>query len=101
MVDSLYKNHYPRPLGVDDEGIFDISIYHLGGNKSNKGHSLGMQIHPTQGLYRFWDVNSGFYEYNSLEELKANFEDYMVKFYKHTDYNSFTACQYTKKVGEI
>lgn len=92
-IDSIEKT----PLLAQGGGIFSISGYHKDqtpqGDSYVRGHAMGMQIDPTRHLYRFWDVNSGFYQYNTLEEMKNAFQSYLKEFYKD-DFNSFNIGQY-------
>lgn len=88
MIDSLYKDYDKTLVFSHSGGVFEINA-----QRNESGHALGMQIDPAQGVYRFWDVNSGFYQYNSREELTAAFEDYMTKFYNNK-YTYFVVCQY-------
>lgn len=65
------------------------------------GHALGMQLDRKNGIYRFWDVNGGLFEYDSLQELKEAFSSYLAALYPPEDerwpssYNAFHITQYT------
>jgi hypothetical protein len=94
LIDNLVQKHPEALISTLTNGIFDISIFKVGPNIDPAGHAIGMQIDPTRDIYRFWDVNSGFYQYSTLEEMKTAFKEYMDEFYGG-EYNSFHAGQYS------
>lgn len=65
-----------KKKGLSTGGIFDI-----GAKGKNMGHAMGMQINDKDHIYQFWDVNTGFYQYDSLEEMKNAFSQYLDDFY--------------------
>lgn len=96
LIDSLMEKHRSELTAHDTGGLVDIGIYAFDpiNKKFSNGHAMGMQIDPTRYLYRFWDVNSGFYQYSSLEEMKTAMKEYMDEFYEG-EYNYFEAGQYS------
>lgn len=85
LIEKLDKD---RTNWKNQNGVF--AILACGGMQ---GHALGMQIDDTNKIYRFWDVNSGLYEYDSLEGMKEDFIEYMKAFYE-SKYNRFFAKQF-------
>ena len=47
-------------------GIINICAFF----KTGEAHALGIQIDHISKNYRFWDVGSGFYQFNNLEDMK-------------------------------
>lgn len=80
---GLTYNPYPRV-------ILDIGAY---GEES--AHAMGMQIDHTRKLYRFWDVNTGFYSYESVENMKLEFQGYIRYLYENK-FTSYQAYQYLR-----
>ena len=56
------------------------------------GHAMGMQIDDTNKIYRFWDVNTGFYQYESLDAMRKGVDEQMKTYYP--DHNVFCCSQY-------
>ncbi len=77
--------------GFDENGIFHISGW---GNPSKSGHAFGMQILSEDNIYRFWDVNYGFYQYDTFAKMKNAFKFHTKTCYD--DYTTFYACQYSQ-----
>lgn len=105
LIDDIWDKDKKDPsLFGKSSGIFEISIFRIKGQKKDEdGHSLGMQIDRASGIYRFWDVNSGFYSYPNFETLKRETEAYMHEFYgkdesQGTEYNQFFITQYIKQI---
>lgn len=96
LIENIVQNYRQTLLSYEGGGIFDIGIYQFDQANQTKqnGHSIGMQIDPARNIYRFWDVNSGFYQYETLNEMKREFQSYMQAFYEGK-YNRFYAAQYT------
>lgn len=93
----MAKDKEDSSLLERSSGIFGISIYRSGAREL-RAHALGMQIDQQSGIYRFWDVNSGFYSYPNLETLKREAEAYIHDYYgkdeQGIEYNEFLAKQY-------
>lgn len=103
LIESIAATNEKDPtLLGKSSGIFEISFFkkmkEQGKITLTEGHVLGMQIDPVSGIYRFWDVNSGFYSYPNLRALKKAAETYMDEFYgRYPDGlrdNHFYAIQY-------
>lgn len=86
-------------------GIFGIGIRreidYYDEKEYRDAHAVGMQIDQTSHVYRFWDVNSGFYSYPDLATLKREAEAYIQEYYGRdqdgVEYNDFLPIQYFKK----
>jgi len=75
-------------------GIFSINIARMtSADSPGWGHAIGCQIDHQAGIYRFWDVNTGFYEYPSYEQFSTQFSSYLKS--QYPDYNWARAVQYT------
>jgi hypothetical protein len=104
LIEELHERNTQENLGLLDRshGIIDLTVMVEKRNKQGQitafenPHAIGMQIDPMSGTYRFWDVNSGFYSYPSLEMLKTESEAYMQAFYEGK-YNNFSATQYIEE----
>lgn len=98
LIEDIVQNHAETLQPYKGGGIFGVAIYEHDQSKNTltNGHAIGMQIDPMRDIYRFWDVNSGFYQYNTLDEMKTEFQGYMQYFYDGK-YNCFMAAQYTPK----
>jgi hypothetical protein len=93
LIDKIVERNINQNMQLLDRsaGILDITIAGASG-----AHAVGIQVDPLSNIYRFWDVNSGFYNYSSLEELKKETNAYMQEFYQG-EYTRFYATQYYKK----
>lgn len=87
LIEELVKDKkgWPNP-----NGIFGIRA-----TGEEGGHALGMQIDDTNKIYRFWDVNTGFYQYKSLKEMKNAFVEYLKALYDNS-FTKLSAFQYVK-----
>lgn len=103
LIDAIWAKEKESPSLLGQSwGIFGINIYRAreeqGKQKWRDPHVMGMQIDRASGIYRFWDVNSGFYTYPNLETLKREAEAYIHEFYgkdkRGIEYNNFSAIQY-------
>lgn len=107
LIETLMKKREEEVLLLEKSaGAFEIFIARTKKNEQgettwNDGHVMGMQIDPTREIYRFWDVNSGFYSYPDLNTLKKEAETYMHDFYgkdeEGVEYNDFRVWQYSPK----
>lgn len=80
MLDEMFSGR--------QNGVFTLGICSTTGG----GHALGMQIDPSKNTFRFFDVNSGFYQFESLEEMKEIIPDYLQEIYP--SYNRGTVMQF-------
>lgn len=92
MIDSLCEQDLKKPIFERSGGVFDITA-----TGKDSAHALGIQIDPKHNIYRFWDVNTGLYQFNSREQLTDAFESYMAKYYENK-FTKFTAFQYLSTI---
>lgn len=99
LIDQLKKINRAanEPIGIASIPIFH-NVYNNQNHivKSMEGHVMGLQIDEAAKIYRFWDVNKGFYAYPSLNELEKQLDAYMKQIYSGI-YNSFNAVKYEFK----
>lgn len=100
----MAANEKNSSLLEQSSGIFEIGIYRTTTEEGElirrDGHAIGMQIDRQSEVYRFWDVNSGFYSYPDFETFKRETEAYIREVYgkdkQGREYNDFLAMQYYK-----
>lgn len=90
MIDQLV-NDQPQVL-LTSGGAIDIYM-----GASDSAHEIGMQIDQATNTYRFWDVNSGFYSYDTLDQLKKEMSSYLTDVYDD-EFKKFYAIQYVADV---
>jgi hypothetical protein len=100
MIKIVGEKHSEALNPNQGSGIFHIVTHKFDKRKNTlqDAHALGMQIDPTRDIYRFWDVNSGFYQYSSKREMTIAFEEYMKDAYSG-EYNYFLVGQYNRLNG--
>lgn len=105
LIDKLMEANKKENFLTKSDGIIGVGIYKATKNTSGAvthvehGHAIGMQIDSSRNIYRFWDVNYGFYSYSSLDELKKQSSAYIREVYFREGYNYFNAIQYFPKTS--
>lgn len=97
LIDHVVQKEQDRQMLSYSQGVIDISCYKRelveGVQRHTSGHAMGMQIDALRTLFRFWDVNKGFYQYPNLAIMRQEFSDY-VRFFYGDEFNEFIADQY-------
>ncbi|MGH2612394.1 MAG: hypothetical protein ACRDFB_05030, partial [Rhabdochlamydiaceae bacterium] len=79
-ISSFFDSKIPN--GIFHLGIYEKKTDVFGQFQRWSGaHAIGLQIDSFNNLYRFWDVNHGFYEFSTLEKLKESFKSYLESYY--------------------
>lgn len=88
----LAKNKSGQISLQDSSGIVTV------GAAGKRAHVFGLQILEKEGIYRFWDVNEGLWQFNSLPGMMIAFTSYLAIKYHQDTYQRFSAAQYVPKV---
>lgn len=78
----------------DSAGIVLIASHGKHPDGTSWHHALGMRIDPRRDRYAFWDVNNGFFEYSSQEEMIRAFESYIDLDPNGLEFINFHAAQF-------
>jgi hypothetical protein len=90
-VASITRTGIPNIQAIFEEDALKFSkngslILELFDNNGD-GHAINVQFNPAKNIYRFIDDNFGICEFDSAEEFKREFSEYMNLFY--SDYHTF------------
>lgn len=75
-------------LKTEHRGVFMLNAT----DEQREGHAMGLQIDPVRNIYRFYDVNTGMYQFPSLEVLKEAAPSYIEELYPY--FNRFNLVQH-------
>ena len=89
LIPSLIKRESQQPIFENSKGIIQVDVFSIAGRdgvREESAHALGLQIDEKNKVFRFWDVNSGMYEFDTLKDLEEAFTEYTEYVYNEMKY---------------
>lgn len=78
-----------NPFFGKSKGILQVDVFSItgvDGVKQGTAHALGIQIDERNQVFRFWDVNTGMYQFENLKDLESAFKEYVESLYHELKY---------------
>lgn len=89
LFSSLIGREGNHPFLRKSKGIVQVDVYSIAGKdgvKQASAHALGLQIDENKQVFRFWDVNKGMWEFETLKDLESAFKEYVELVYHDMKY---------------